>query len=500
MPPRRTISPLSLEDLCLSEVLNYFKRELTFCNHVRQFQHDSLLLRRRGIDADGLMAELRGHLDVLPPLLSEMVRQRLTNRILKKTKAMANEPGLLVGILDVVLNEEVKSLELCDSCLGNDCDIWPLIEKKCTGLERFAIASDMFKSKETTHQFFLRTLISNCTMLTELVLKDAVRDSLTTAAIGKSCSRLRVLDLTGSTVSCEDMLHLCLRSPSSVSEESICEADLNPLCQTLEVLHLGNTDVRARGAAIVLRFIPNLTSLGSCVYTASGLRRLYALKNKPYQCHKFKHAFYRRSSNGKLKALANSCPSLESLHIGCDAPRRLRFQISSAGIDLGIVGQCCPLLEKLTVSKNPSRTVSLPPNKAPIYTKLQELKVTCAVSVECAALFMTNATKLRNLEINRIRDLSDDIFAAWLRKNPLKYLEELMLRYVLLTKESVHLLFACCPRLSRLGDLGSWDIRSWEFKRFRNLVKRENYAIHLTFDTDCDINISEFLLGLYEDD
>jgi hypothetical protein len=39
------------------------------------------------------------------------------------------------------------------------------------------------------------------------------------------------------------------------------------------------------------------------------------------------------------------------------------------------VGQCCPLLKKLTVSKEPSRTVTLPNTEAPIYAELQELKV-----------------------------------------------------------------------------------------------------------------------------
>jgi len=50
-------------------------------------------------------------------------------------------------------------------------------------------------------------------------------------------------------------------------------------------------------------------------------------------------------------------------------------QISSTGVDFGVVGQCCPLLEKLTVSKEPSRTVTLPNTEAPIYAELQELKV-----------------------------------------------------------------------------------------------------------------------------
>jgi hypothetical protein len=80
MPPRRTITPPPLEELCLMELFNYLERELLFCSQVRRYQHDSLLLRRRGINADSLVAELRGHLDGLPPLLSENVRQRMANK------------------------------------------------------------------------------------------------------------------------------------------------------------------------------------------------------------------------------------------------------------------------------------------------------------------------------------------------------------------------------------------------------------------------------------
>lgn len=126
-------------------------------------------------------------------------------------------------------------------------------------------------------------------------------------------------------------------------------------------------------------------------------------------------------------------------------------QISSTGIDFGIVGQCCPLLEKLTVSKEPSRTVTLTNTEAPIYTELQELKVgiflyftettfllhilacaesnlfsfqmTCTISLECGSMFFTNATKLRRVEIIRIQGLSDDILASWLKRNPLQLLE-----------------------------------------------------------------------------
>jgi hypothetical protein len=80
MPPRRIITPQPLVELCVTELMNYLRRELMLCSQVRHYQHSSLLLRRRGIDADSLVAELRSHLDCLPPLLSEMVRQQITNR------------------------------------------------------------------------------------------------------------------------------------------------------------------------------------------------------------------------------------------------------------------------------------------------------------------------------------------------------------------------------------------------------------------------------------
>ena len=65
-------------------------------------------------------------------------------------------------------------------------------------------------------------------------------------------------------------------------------------------------------------------------------------------------------------------------------------QISSTGVDFGVVGQCCPLLEKLTVSKEPSRIVTLPNTETPIYTELQELKVG-------VFLYCTEATFLLNI-------------------------------------------------------------------------------------------------------
>lgn len=62
-----------------------------------------------------------------------------------------------------------------------------------------------------------------------------------------------------------------------------------------------------------------------------------------------------------------------------------------------------------------------------------------------------------------------------------------------LTKESVHLLLACCPCLTYLGELGSWDVRSWERHRLKDLVEKEKYDLHLVFYTGTSGNISDIL-------
>jgi hypothetical protein len=57
-------------------------------------------------------------------------------RLLRSSKPFAMDEGLLVGMLDIVLNKEVKTLEFGDSEFRSDSEIWPLVLKKCSGLQR----------------------------------------------------------------------------------------------------------------------------------------------------------------------------------------------------------------------------------------------------------------------------------------------------------------------------------------------------------------------------
>nr|CAD7197285.1 unnamed protein product [Timema douglasi] len=337
------------------------QREVNLCINVRRYENTSLLLRRRGINSDTMLYELKGYLDVLPPLLNEMIRQRIVSKFALVPK-MLGPCG--AGTLQPLL---------CRLCL-------------------------------------------NCPQLTELVLKDSVKGSDTMAFIGKTCHRLRLLDITGSRVVCSDLIRLCVRSPhralqdftANSTEQNVYDYDLNPLCQTLEVVSLESTRVKIKGGVFVMKAMPNLESLGNFLYTAAALKKIYGLRGKPKPCFKLK-------------------------------------------------------------------------------------KITVPISLECGALFLSSATRLRNVEITKIRDVTDGLFEEWLRLNPLEHLESLMLRYVELTRDSVNLLLSRCPRLTRLGELGGWDIRSWECRRLKDLILRENYALHLVLYTRTSLNIGDII-------
>nr|CAD7571058.1 unnamed protein product [Timema californicum] len=319
-------------------------------------------------------------------------------------------------------------------------------------LNRFALVPKMLgPCGAGTLQPLLCRLCLNCPQLTELVLKDSVKGSDTMAFIGKTCHRLRLLDITGSRVVCSDLIRLCVRSPhralqdftANSTEQNVYDYDLNPLCQTLEVVSLESTRVKIKGGVFVMKAMPNLESLGNFLYTAAALKKIYGLRGKPKPCFKLKKIL---STFKMLRSLA-----LENIYH-------------------------TDLMEALKYTPH-----------------LIELEITVPISLECGALFLSSATRLRNVEITKIRDVTDGLFEEWLRLNPLEHLESLMLRYVELTRDSVNLLLSRCPRLTRLGELGGWDIRSWECRRLKDLILRENYALHLVLYTRTSLNIGDII-------
>jgi hypothetical protein len=95
----------------LSELKTYLERELKLSSR-HDIRHDLHLLLRRGIEAE------------LQPLLSKMVGQRMTSKLLKDPKSLANQPEVFVEMLDFVLKEDVKALEVGDYEFWSEIGVW----------------------------------------------------------------------------------------------------------------------------------------------------------------------------------------------------------------------------------------------------------------------------------------------------------------------------------------------------------------------------------------
>lgn len=141
----------------------------------------------------------------------------------------------------------------------------------------------------------------------------------------------------------------------------------------------------------------------------------------------------------------------------------------------------------------------------------------CQTSLDAAALLLTRSPKLKVVKLVRVKKLTDRVLAEWLQINPFEHLETVrfwfpyasimfctslilkmwflflqwLLGYSQLTITSVSLLLSRCPRLSTLGRLSGWDVRSWESRRLQRAW--QNYELNLVHFSRKQNDVSQIM-------
>ncbi|KAK3910506.1 F-box/LRR-repeat protein 15 [Frankliniella fusca] len=561
MPPEKSFNPSSLEALCLSAVIRCLETDLILCEVARSLQSNSLLLRKRDLSTEKMAEELCDYLAILPGTLSEMVRQKITNKVLAKYAKMSQQQQtsplglplhtMTVRLLEIVLDDEVQTFDLSDfqpalrtaqfKPQQGVPEVWELLLDRCHGLRKFSLPPLLCSTLGINMSGFLKSLAQQCNKLTEIVLKDSVHDSRVLAAIAKHCPSVRVLDISGSNVSCMDILFLIFPVSAKISHEmkaaQLAKLKMlamqpspfpsnafNGLCSSMRDLILTNTKVRALGAYFALKFMPNITTLGDFVFATAVLKKL----SQESKCNfALKQIFYRGPTCEKIKLIGASCPDLEILHLGSDDAKRLNFkqlsklpklrkltlelafpvdigpelshlsqlrelQLQVPNVDIGLIVESCPLLQKLVLTQEPLRTVTLSHDKEkPILLSLEELQLECQISLNAAELLLTHAPLLKVVKLIKIRKLTDKVLEKWLKINPLEHLETWLLCYSHLTVRSVSRLLGHCPKLSTLGRLSGWDVRSWESRRLQRTW--QEYQINLVHFSHKQNDVSQIM-------
>ena len=212
------------------------------------------------------------------------------------------------------------------------------------------------------------------------------------AAIGATCRNLRVLDISG------------CRRVSDVGLRELCGQSVGekPKCPSLRFLHVLNTGVSCFGLRLALE---NLKDLGS-IYTSCSLRRwddagYESIEGATYPLDTlFLETFNHDMPHDEtivLRKILSKCPQIESLtlqflpvtrefvvylsslaslreftayHDGSDdqifqygyrpflraqGVKLIDLQLQEvSGVDLELIGQCCPLLSNLDIATTPS--------------------------------------------------------------------------------------------------------------------------------------------------
>lgn len=156
-------------------------------------------------------------------------------------------------------------------------------------------------------------------------------------------------------------------------------------------------------------------------------------------------------------------------------------------VDLLMIGVLCVNLKRMGLicefqsSESPFFGI-----KTPLFKELEDLRFGSKYS-EC--LFF-NCTNIRKIEISRCGNLSDDIFAALLRRNPLKQLEVLSICHSgHLSMNTVYLLLELCDKLRVLEGLDSWGgITKSQVMELCTEMKRRNMEIEILWKKPLNIS------------
>lgn len=92
MSPRAQTKPVSLEHQCLIAFVRYLYDEISLISHIKTYESKSVLLNQFGVSSDKLLMILERKISYsMPPILKEIVLQRIVDVIIRYMHVIAHE-------------------------------------------------------------------------------------------------------------------------------------------------------------------------------------------------------------------------------------------------------------------------------------------------------------------------------------------------------------------------------------------------------------------------
>nr|CAD7416638.1 unnamed protein product [Timema poppensis] len=291
--------------------------------------------------------------------------------------------------------------------------------------------------------------------------------------------------------------------------------------KVLDIGEPGEENIKAADIALLIKSLPNLTSLGCYSFVGKALQHITSDKSSNFRATKLQYLHDIQTDHATFKAIVKLCPKLTSIYL--DEPRRnvitsldslpclvdlklCRFQCSELEEFLGramqklislelILGQgsCnissiaanCPQLTRLECYKMESLThKDLVP-----FNKVHTFKASfTGISSSTVKYSLSSCPELKEFFVDDMLELTDRELEKLIQKTSLDQLEVMWLGSATnLTARSVLLLMENCPVIGTVGNLGGWNVPIESIVELSEMVRANNIDLNLFLDIDPEI-------------
>nr|XP_032519119.1 uncharacterized protein LOC116771384 [Danaus plexippus plexippus] len=404
------------------------------------------------------------------------------------------DPSIRYYSMKLLLKENVKSLATGIFPCQYYRKILELISEQGRHLHSLNLKGVWVKDEQLN---LLYDIIKNLKHLTALNIPYTANDEVL-KFIGENNKVLKLLDVSGET----DITEIGIDAMLSGNPQ---------LTQSLTVINIGmygEENIDHTDVALFIRYLPNLTNLGSYSYVGKALYYVHNNDCPPGFKTKLQYVHDIETNMRTMKAIVTLCPLIETIYLEHPEPGVLqmlkdlnnmnkiklnKFQChelhqlldkigykivtlmlsgSLGSFNFTRIAETCQNLESIEIYSIQTATHE---EEVP-FNKLEHIEIIQGnLSTSCLRYLMTGSPKLKKIIIGDEIKLILQNFFRMIRRYKFDNLEGIWFPNApRLTRDTVELLMESCPKLQSLGQLSGWRFTPDDMMLMRAIIASTN--------------------------
>ncbi|XP_018022181.1 uncharacterized protein LOC108678312 [Hyalella azteca] len=365
------------------------------------------------------------------------------------------------------------------------------------------------------HKFYLCKVIRRIHTIRHLTLRYTSDDEIL-AIVGKHCPQLETLDISGS----ENISESGIRSLYEKRINDVFKG-FNDCAKTLKVVDIGGPGAQhlpVSQVSLLLRFLPNLNSLGAFERTGAAVEILFEEDPTLRFNLIYLHDLY--TTKQRMEIIVKACPKIQGMYLDCPKAsavhiihlnkemrnlrvhkcrwsdleltllnfhsrlRTLYMSTIFGTVNILSLSKYCPNLTRIElhgVTLISSVPDSPDPQTYRIFPELRELLIyRTPVSPLLMGTFMKSSEVLEHLSFGECNQITDEDLKDHLNSSTLEHLTQLWFGQAQqLSLPSLQLIIDKCPLVTSIGNLAAWALNSAEIVFMKMQLELSNTDLTL---------------------